>query len=159
MQVTQVQVGNVLYPLVEGQPLPVGVGDTIKVFYTFKYKIPQATDVKIWASLCYYTFLGFFEREEKAQTKETITLEAALEWKDYSSTIDVTISEGSAGIYGLILELPDYDVEDKIEACIEVTTAPGILDTITSIMPLIVIMLLFMLITPMMQGMSEGGAS
>ena len=153
MQIVQVQVGNVLYPLTEGQPLPVTVGDTIKIFYSFKYKMPQTSGVRIWASLYYYTLLGFFEREERAQTKQTITLEKALEWKDYSSVIDIVVGEATPDIYGLILELPDYkDVEDKIEACIEVTAAPSVFDMIGPLLGLGLMMGMVAMIAPMMEG-------
>lgn len=152
MQIVQVQVGNVLYPLTEGQPLPVAVGDTIRVFYAFKYKLPKEGGVRIWASLYYYTLLGFFEREERAQTKQTITLEKALEWKDYSGEIDIVVGQATPDIYGLILELPDYkDVEDKIEACIEATAAPSVFEMIGPLLMMGLMMGMVAMIAPMME--------
>ena len=149
MQIAYAQVGNVLYPLAEGQPLPVAVGDTIKVFYAFKYKVAETTDVRIWASFYYYTMLGFFEREERAQTKGIITLEKALEWKDYSGEIDIVVGQATPDIYGLILELPDYkDVEDKTEDCIEVTAAPGIFDMIGPLLMLGLMAMMIPMLTP-----------
>lgn len=141
MQIINAQVGNVIYPLVEGQPFPINVGQTLRVFYSFKYKMPESGSVRLWASLYYYTILGFFEREEKAQTKGTIALEKALDWRDYSGSVDIIISSDcTPDIYGLILELPDYkDVADKREACVEVAKAPNIFDMIG---PLLVLGLL-----------------
>ncbi|GAI70876.1 unnamed protein product [marine sediment metagenome] len=152
MNVTKVQVGNVIYPLIAGQSLPVAAGDTIRVFYAFKYKLPETTGVRIWASLYYYTLLGIFEREEKAQTKGTITLEKALEWTDYSGEIDIIIGEATSDIYGLILELPEQDAEDKIEACIEVKKAAGIMEMIGPLLPLVLMVLVVSMMAPMMKG-------
>lgn len=120
MQIGQVLVGNTLYPLTEGQSLPVKAGDTIKVFYTFSYKMPKITGVQIWASVYKYT-LGFLDRQGEAQTKKIITLEKALEWQDYSGEIDIIVGSIGSGTYGLICELPDHDEEAKIDDCLEVT--------------------------------------
>lgn len=120
MQIAQVQLGNVVYSLAEGQPLPITVGDTIKVFYSFTYKMPQRTDVRIWASLYRYT-AGILDRASAAQTKQTITLEKALDWIPYEGEIDIVVGSISAGTYGLICELPDYDTESHIDDSIEVS--------------------------------------
>lgn len=132
MQITQAQVGNFIYPFVEGQPLPITIGETLKVYYSFKYKIPERGSVRIWASLYKYSF-GIIDRQGQSQTKEYITLEKSLEWKDYEGEISIVIgsmplSELEGNPYGLILELPDYGVEAEhhIDACIEVMAAPSI---------------------------------
>lgn len=129
MLIPQVQVGNVIYPLVEGQPLPISVGDTIRVYYSFRYKLPEAGDVEIWASLYKYT-LGVLDREGRAQTKETLRLGQALDWKDYSGEIDILVGDIDAGTYGLICELPDYDVDDRIDNCLEVAGVPSMMEMI-----------------------------
>ena len=146
MQITLAQVGNALYPLTEGQPLPISVGETIKVFYAFSYRMPEKTTVRIWASLYNYT-LGVLNRQEKAQTKQTITLGEALEWKPYEGEIDIEVGEISSGTYGLICELPDFDAEHHIDDCIEVAAAPGILD----ILPLLMAVMMMGMIMPMME--------
>lgn len=120
MQIGQVQVGNTLYPLTQGQPLPVKAGETIRIFYTFSYKMPERATVPIWASLFNYT-LGFLDRQEEAQTKGVITLEKALEWEDYSGEINILIGSIGSGTYGLICELPEHDEEAKIADCLEAT--------------------------------------
>lgn len=142
MQITQALVGNVLYPLTEGQPLSISAGDVIRLFYAFSYRLPERTIVRIWASLYQVT------RTEKAQTKETITLEEALEWQDYSGEIDIVIGSIGSGVYGLIVELPDYDIEDRIPNCLEVAAVPSIFDTI---MPLLILGLLAGLMLPMLK--------
>ena len=147
MQITQVAVGNVLYPLTEGQLLPVAVGDTIKVFYAFKYKMPETSGVRIWASLYQVT------RTEKAQTKDKITLVKALDWKDYAGEIDIEIGQIGSGTYGLICELPDYDVEHRIDDCIEVTAPSSIMEMIG---PLLVLGLMVGMVGMMAPMMEEG---
>lgn len=149
----QVQVGNLLYPLVEGQPLPIAVGETIRVSYAFRYKMPERTSVRIWASHYNYT-MGVLNRQGQAQTKLTITLEKALEWKDYAGQIDIVVGQVSPGTYGLICELPDYkDVEHHIDDCIEVTAAPSVLGMIG---PLLVLGLMAGMVSMMVPALEEG---
>lgn len=145
MQIAQVQVGNVLYPLTEGEPLPVAVGDTLKVFYTFKYRMLETASVRIWASLHRVT------RVELAQTKDEITLAKTLEWKDYEGEIDIEVGRIVSGTYSLILELPDYDVEHRIDACIEVTAAPGIFEMIGPILAIGLMAVMVGMMAPMME--------
>ena len=155
MQINQTQVGNFLYPLTEGQPLPITVGQAIRVFYAFKYKLPETTGVRIWASL-FARPLGVIDRHEKAQTKGTVTLEKALEWKNYSGEIDILVVSTNPGIYGLICELPDYPEEDAqhyIDDCIEVAAAPGMMDMIG---PLLVLGLMAGMVSMMAPMMEEG---
>lgn len=152
MQMTQVLVGNVLYPLTEGQPLLIDVGDTIKVFYAFKYKMPETADVRIWASLYNYT-MGVLNRQERAQTREAITLVKALEWKGYEGEIDIEVGEIGSGTYGIICELPDYDVEHHIDDCIEVTAPPSMFEMIG---PLLVLGLMAGMMSMMAPMMKEG---
>lgn len=145
MQIVGAQVGNVIYPLAEGEALPIAVGDTIKVFYSFKYKMPEASDVKIWASLYRYT-VGILDRSSQAQTKETIMLVKSLDWKLYEGEIDIVVGSVSSGVWGLICELPDYDMEDHIDDCLEVAAVPSMWDMLG---PLLIIGLLAAVV-PMM---------
>lgn len=151
MLTPQVQVGNVLYPLVEGQPLPIAVGDTLKVFYSFDYRMPNAADIQIWASLYKYT-LGILNREEKAQTKLTVTLEKALDWKDYSGEIDILVGDINPGIYGLICELPGYNVDESIDDCLEVAAIPGIMDMMMPLLTMGLMMVMMGMIAPSNEG-------
>jgi len=157
MRVTHAQVGNVLYPLTEGQPLPIKVGQTLRVFYAFRYKLPDNAGVRIWASLYTKTpIIGTINREEKAQNKQTITLAKALDWRDYEGEIDIEVGQIGSGIYGLICELPDYpDAEHHIDDCIEVTEAPSVWGMIG---PLLVLGLMAGMVS-MMAPMMEEGAS
>lgn len=120
MNITQVAVGNVLYPLAAGQPLPIGVGQTLRVFYSFNYKVAETTSVEVWASL----YAGLPEgRVETAQNKQTITLDRSLDWKPYEGEIDILVSQGTApGAYGLVVEVHGYpEAKAYIPDCIQVT--------------------------------------
>jgi hypothetical protein len=152
MQITGVQVGNAIYPLTEGQPLPISVGETIRVFYAFKYMMPVAAGVRIWASLYRYT-AGLLDRSSQAQTKQTITLEKALEWKDYDGQIDIVVGKVNSGTYGLICELPDYgaDAGAHIDDCIEVTAAPGIFEMIGPLLMIGLMVAMMSMMAPMME--------
>lgn len=153
MLITGVQVGSSIYPLTEGQPLGVVVGETIRIFFAFKYKMPERTDAAIWASLYKYT-VGILDRQGKAQTKGTITLDETTEWKDYQGYIDIVVGSVPAGTYGLIVELPGRkDAEAKIDDCIEVTAAPSIWEMIG---PLLVLGLMVGLVSMMAPMMEEG---
>lgn len=122
-----VAVGNQVVPLVSGNPVPKTTGETLKVFYAFNYKVAETVSVEIWASLYTYT-AGILDRLPLAQTKQTIVLEKALTFQPYEGEIDITIGDISSGTYGLICEVPAYDVEDHIDECIEVIAPPSMME-------------------------------
>ncbi len=127
-----VQVGNSLFPLVEGQSLPVQAGEMLRVFYSFKYRMPADVTVPLWASL----YQGSINRVEQAQTKTTVILDKATDWQTYEGHVDIAIgSSVKGGVYGLIVELPGYkDAEALIADCIEVLAAPGITEWVGPLM-------------------------
>lgn len=151
MQINNIQVGNYTYPLVEGQLLPIAVGETIKVSHSFKYMMPETTSIKIWASLYVYNVLGQINRKGNAQTKGTIALSKALDYTLYNGEIDIIVGSLDAGKYGLLLELPDYpfdaDHEAHIDDCIQVSAAPNMFEMI---IPIVGIMLMVGLMSAMM---------
>ena len=161
MQITQVQIGNYLYPLTEGQPLPISAGDVIKVFFTIRGRVPKDTEVEIWASVYHYA-LGFLNKQEKAQTKGTTTLEGTVEFKDYEREVDINIGEiiPGSGLYGLIVELRHYEdaegnpIEAKIPDCFEFTATPSVWDMLPSLIGIGLMVFMMSMITPMME---EGG--
>jgi len=152
MQIMAVQVGNAIVALDPGQPLTVSVGDTLRVFYAFNYKVAETTGVEIWASLYKYV-VGILNRQEQAQKKQTITLEKAIEWRPYEGEIDIGVGDVSPGTYGLICELPKYDVEHHIDDCIEVTAPPSVWEMMG---PLLVLGLMAGMVSMMAPMMEEG---
>ncbi len=158
----QVQIGNYIYPLIEGQPLQIPAGSTLRVFFSFSYMVDEDSSVSFWASLYQYR-AGLIDRISGAQTKSVITLPQSIEPTTYEGYIDIKLQPAgmipvggiSPGIYGLLLELRGYE-DVKIDDCIQVTEAPGIISGITEMMgPLIMIAMMGMMV-PMMSGMAEG---
>ena len=158
MQIGQVQVGNFLYPLTEGQPLPIKAGDVIRVFFTIRGRVPQDTEVEIWASVYHYA-LGAINKQETAQTKGTTILEGTVEFKDYERAADIIIGEiiPGSGLYGLIVELMGYKdaegnpIEAKIDDCLEFTATPSIWDMLPSLIGIGLMVFMMSMITPMVK--------
>ena len=153
MLIAGVQIGNNIYPLSSGQLCQVTVGETIRVFFSFKYKMPEREEVAIWASLFQYT-AGVLDRAGKAQRKGTLILDKSTEWRDYQGYIDIVVGSVSAGIYGLIVELPGRkNAEAKIDGCIEVTAAPGMTEWIGPLIMIAMMGMMVQMVTPMAEGM------
>jgi len=148
----QVLIRGQVYTLTEGVPVQVAVGETIRVFYSFQYRALQGATVQLWASLYRYS-LGVLDRMAQAQTKTTVTLEPAEDWTTYEGQVDITIGQVSSGTYGLIVELPEYDVEDHVDDCIEVTAPPSPIEMIG---PLLVLGLMAAMVSQMAPMMKEG---
>jgi len=114
---TQIAIGQIT-PL--AQPLPIRVGQTLRVRYSFSYKVAETTSIELWASL-FARRAGIIDRIEYAQAKQTITLDKSLEWKTYSGEIDIVIQPGiGAGVYGLIVEIPRYEVSAVLDNVVRV---------------------------------------
>lgn len=133
MRITQLAVGNQAIPLGEGEALQLAVGDTLRVFYGFNYKVAETTDIQVRAALYRYT-AGILDRSPLALTTETITLDKALTFQPYSGEIDIVIGQVGSGLWGLICELPDYDVEQHLDDCLDVTAPPSMMDMIGPIL-------------------------
>lgn len=141
-----------LTALAAGEQVQLRLGDTLRVSYTFNYKVAETTSVEIWASLYNYS-PGYLDRKEAAQTKEIIDLEGTLTYRPYESQIDIVIGDISSGTYGLICELPKCDVEQHIDDCIEVTAPPSVFEMIG---PLLVLGLMAGMVSMMAPMMEEG---
>jgi len=131
--------------LADGEKVQVSPGDTLRVNYSFRYRIAKA--VSVWASLYLYSAGFILNRVSGAQEKSSITLTESTEWQDYPGQIDITIGSIGAGSFGLIVEMPAIPgMEAKIDDCIEVMAAPGITEWIE---PLIMIALMGMMVRMM----------
>ncbi len=130
--------------LAGGEKVQVSPGDTLRVNYSFRYRI--ATTVSLWASLYLYS-AGILNRVSGAQEKSAVTLTESTEWQDYPGQIDITIGNIGSGSFGLIVEMPAIPgMEAKIDDCIEVVPAPGITEWIG---PLIMIAVMGMMMRMM----------
>jgi hypothetical protein len=124
-----VSVDNNLYTLTEGQTLQIQAGQTLRVFYSFNYRVAEPVAVPIWGSL-YQKTLGLVNRVGQAQTKTNIALEPSVTGQGYQGQMNITVGSGvGAGGYGLIVEMPGFsEANARIDDCIEVTAAPGLTD-------------------------------
>lgn len=110
-----------------GTPMVIDAGKTLRVYYSFGYKVAEAATVPLWASLYQAAIV---DREERAQTKTVITLDKSMEWQAYQGQVDISIGTGTpGGVYGLIVEIPGFkDAQAKIANILEVKAAPGMGD-------------------------------
>ena len=139
-----------LNALANGETVELRQGDTLRVSYSFSYKVAEEATIPIWASL-YSRTLGMINRAERAQTKGTTSLDASLSWTSCEGSIDIAIGDVSAGVYGLILEVPGAGDEAQyaIDDAVSVLGTPGILDMLP--------MLLMVLVMGMVMSVMEGG--
>jgi len=151
----QLQVGNSLYTLAEGEPVKIQPGQKVRVLYSFSYKVADTASLLVWGSL-YTRNLGAVNRIELAQTKTTITLDKALTWQTYQSSIEIDVGAGiKAGLYGLIVEFPGFEnAQAMIDDCIEVAGAPSISDMLPALMA---VMMLGMIMPMMEEAESDHG--
>jgi len=115
----QIAIGNQLIALAPGQVVTVMPGQTIRVFYSFNYKVPETISVEVRACL-YRRIFGVIDRIAAALSTQTIVLEKSREWKHYQGQIDILIGQVGAGRYGLICEIPKYDIAAYIDNVVEV---------------------------------------
>lgn len=137
-----------LVALANGEKVQLRPGDTLRVNYSFRYRI--AKTVSLWASLYLYSARFILNRVSGAQEKSAITLTESPEWQDYPGQIDIAIGSIGSGSFGLIVEMPAVPgMEAKIDDCIEVVAAPGITEWIG---PLMVIAVMGMMVQMMPRG-------
>ena len=151
MTITQIQIGDTFHSLAEGELVEIKEGDTIRVYFSFRGRVPVKTEVSVWASV-YHMVAGFVNRQEWAQSKGITTLEASGTFVDYSTTIDIHVTKPiTSGEFGLLLEFPDYDLSDMTGACLYVYAPPSILDMI----PLLIVVMMMSMMMNMMSGAFE----
>lgn len=131
----------------EVEAITAKVGQTVTVPYSFNYKVAETTDIQVRAALYRYT-AGILDRSSLAITTETITLSKALTFQPHSGEIDIVIGSISSGLWGLICELPSYDVEQHIDDCLDVAAIPGIWEAIGPILMIGLLAMMLPMITP-----------
>lgn len=112
---------NACTPVEPPAVLAIQPGQVIRVFYSFRYRVPEQSAMPLWASL-YSRVLGIMDRRSDEQTKTEVILPATDDWQTCEGYIDIAIgSDVPGGTYGLIVEVPSVsEVNDAIDACIEV---------------------------------------
>ena len=130
------------------QPVVIWVGQTLRVSYSFRYRVAGTTNVEVRAYL-FHRILGFIDRIPEASGLAVITLERSLEWRDFTGSIDILVGRIGQGVYGLILEVAG--VETYIDDCIKVE-AVGAWDVVAG---LIALALMAEMVTAMVPVMEE----
>lgn len=138
-----------------GNSVVIDAGKTLRVAYSFTYKVAETATVPVWASL--YTIGIPIDRIEQAQTKTTVTLDQSIEWQTYRGQVDIIIGTGTpGGVYGLIVELPGFkNAEARLEGVIQVIGAPGIFDSLGQLATLAILGLVVRLVTNTTKGASK----
>lgn len=129
------------------EAIAVSVGQTLTVPYSFNYKVAETTDIQVRAALYRYT-AGVLDRSSLAITTEAVTLGKALAFQPYSGEIDIVIGAVGPGLWGLICELPGYNVEQHIDDCIDVAAVPSMWEIIGPLLVLGLMVGMVSMITP-----------
>jgi len=127
------------------------VGDTIRVTASFLYTVGADTSVTVQAGPYHY-IAGILDRIGASFGKTTVDLPKATTPTDKQFTIDFKLSGIDAGTYGLLVEIPGTDFNVKQDDVLVISGAPGIMDMITTMLPLMLIFMMMGMIMPMLQG-------
>jgi hypothetical protein len=117
-----------LTALQAGEQVTLAPGDTLRVTVAFEYTVSANTSVLLRAAPYAYT-LGILNRVDKCVSEETVELLRALEPTGKEVTVDIYIvpaADGGPkdGTYGLIAEIPGYDVSQHIDDAIIIAGNP-----------------------------------
>jgi len=143
--------------LVAGEQVQLTVGDTLRVRVSFSYAAGQATTITLWATPYQYK-AGILDHIEGSRGTAQVSLDAAVTPVTKEATVDMKVipaAQGgiSDGTYGLIVEIPNTDVSAKIDSCLVISgNPPGLGDILTSLLPMLVMVMMLGMIMPMMQG-------
>ena len=138
-------------------------GDTVRVTISFNYVVGVNTTVKLQA-VPYYTNILGKHMVNSCVGSTDLPLVAASTPTPQSTTVDlVLVPKANGGIdngtYGLRIWIEGTDAIAEQDSVIIVSgnSSGGIGDTLTSIMPMLMMVMMMGMIMPMMQGM--GGVS
>ena len=151
----------VLTPM-ELSPGTFNVGDTLRVTVSFEYTVGINTSVKVFAGP-YYTNIFGKHMVEPCVGSADVSLAAATEPASQSATVDfILIPKAQGGIedgtYGLRVWVEDTSAVAEQDNVIIVTGNPssGSGDMFTAMMPMLMMVMMMGMITPMTQQMNEG---
>ena len=151
-------------------------GDKVRVTVDFKYTVESDATVHLYACP-YYTNIFGKHLVDSCVGRADITLAATATPLDKTATVDFTlVPKAQSGIedgtYGLAVwvrtsvstsdpwSLPKPAASDEQDSVVIVSGNPsssgGIGDTLTSIMPMLMMVMMMGMIMPMMQGMGGG---
>ncbi len=133
------------------------VGSTIRVTVSFSYTVAVNAKVKLKAEP-YYTNVTGKHLVDSCVGSTDISLPVALQPANKTATVDFTlVPKASGGIdngtYGLEVSFEGTDVVADADNVIVVTGNPT--DILSSILPLMIVMMMMGMIVPMMGGTEE----
>ena len=150
-------------------------GDKVRVTVDFKYTVESDATVHLYAAPYYTNILGK-HMVDSCIGRSDVTLAATATPLDKTATVDFTlVPKAQSGIedgtYGLAVwvrtsvstsdpwSIPRPSAVDNQDSVLLVSGNPssgGIGDTLTSIMPMLMMVMMMGMIMPMMQGMGGG---
>ena len=137
-------------------------GDTVRVTISFNYVVGVNTTVKLQACPYYTNILGKHMVNSCVGSTD-LPLIAASTPTPQNATVDfVLVPKANGGIdngtYGLRIWIEGTDAIAEQDSVIIVSgnSSGGIGDTLTSIMPMLMMVMMMGMIMPMMQGMGGG---
>jgi hypothetical protein len=133
----------------------VAVGETWRVYVSFKYTAPQDMTITLQASP-FTRILGVLNRVESCRGTTQVSLPASLTplaKEEYVDIYFIPKDEGGIdnGTYGLIAEIPGTDAWAAIDDCIIVSGNPAGID-ISSMLSMVMVMMMMGMMMPMMEG-------
>lgn len=137
-----------LSALQDGARIPLVPGDILRITVNFTYRVAEPITVILWAAL------GTGLIRSDMETFQEVTLDTAIISKDIEEIIDITIPEKGEEnvVYWLHVEIKDYDVSDHIDDAVEISGMPeDIWGVMAPMMTLMLMMMIFNMVTPMMQ--------
>jgi hypothetical protein len=149
-------------------------GDKVRVTVDFKYTVEADATVHLYAAPYYTNILGK-HMVDSCVGRSDVTLAATATPLDKTATVDFTlVPKAQSGIedgtYGLAVwvrtsvstsdpwSIPKPSAVDNQDSVLLVSgnSSGGIGDTLTSIMPMLMMVMMMGMIMPMMQGMGGG---
>jgi len=139
-------------------------GDTLRVEINFDYQSPADTSVTVWAWLALMQLPKPVGRDiENFTILEIPKSFITRTWGtgEGEGFVDIPIPTGGKenGIYQLGVELMNTGIEEKIDNAVELTGMPEAVSTwglIAEMMPLLMIMMMFAMLTPMTRELGQG---
>ncbi len=131
----------------------VTVGETWRVYVSFKYTSPGKTAVTLQAAP-YTRVLGVINRVDACLSQVNVDLEPALTPAPKEAAVDIYFKPQAQGgiadgTYGLIAEVPGK-AADAIDDCLVVAGNPAA-PNMTNIFGLLVMVMMMGMVTPMME--------
>ena len=142
------------------------VGSTIRVTIAFKYQVGLNTTVKLKV-VPYYTNVTGKHTVDSCLGSADVSLTAASTPTDKTATVDFplvpTATQGGGienGTYGLRAWIDGTtataDADNALVVTGNPTAAPGIWDSLTAMMPMLMMVMMMGMVMPMMQGFGGG---